>query len=53
MNGKSLLEHIAVIHDPRQSWKIEHTLTDIIFLMVAAVIAGAEGHVFNMFIAQI
>ena len=43
MNGTSLLEHISIIRDPRQSWKIEHKLTDIIFLMVAAVIAGAEG----------
>jgi predicted transposase YbfD/YdcC len=43
MEEKSLLEHISVIRDPRQSWKIEHSLTDIIFLMVAAVIAGAEG----------
>ncbi|UTT85779.1 ISAs1 family transposase [Vibrio pelagius] len=43
MTGSSLLEHISVISDPRQSWKVEHKLTDIIFLMVAAVIAGAEG----------
>lgn len=43
MTGASLLEHISVISDPRQSWKVEHKLTDIIFLMVAAVIAGAEG----------
>ncbi|TKF96007.1 transposase family protein, partial [Vibrio sp. F13] len=32
MNGLSLLDHISVIRDPRQAWKIEHTLTDIIFL---------------------
>ncbi|WP_133154646.1 ISAs1 family transposase, partial [Vibrio splendidus] len=43
MNGLSLLDHISVIRDPRQAWKIEHTLTDIIFLTIAAVIAGAEG----------
>ncbi len=43
MDEKSLLEHISVIRDPRQSWEIEHSLTDIIFLMVAAFIAGAEG----------
>nr|PMK18712.1 hypothetical protein BCU05_17375 [Vibrio sp. 10N.261.54.C3] len=41
MNGLSLLDHISVIRDPRQAWKIEHTLTDIIFLTIAAVIAGA------------
>uniref|UniRef100_UPI0011130EA2 transposase family protein n=1 Tax=Vibrio anguillarum TaxID=55601 RepID=UPI0011130EA2 len=43
MNGLSLLDHISVISDPRQAWKVEHSLTDIIFLMVTAVIAGAEG----------
>ncbi len=39
MNGLSLLDHILVIRDLRQAWKIEHTLTDIIFLTTA----GAEG----------
>lgn len=43
MNGLSLLRHILVIRDPRQAWKIEHTLTDIVFLTIAAVIAGTEG----------
>ncbi|WED24147.1 ISAs1 family transposase [Vibrio sp. JC009] len=43
MNGLSLLDHISIIQDPRQAWKIEHKLSDIIFLTVAAVIAGAEG----------
>ena len=37
------MDHISVISDPRQAWKVEHSLTDIIFLMVTAVIAGAEG----------
>ncbi|CAK2011465.1 hypothetical protein VCRA2122O12_360030 [Vibrio crassostreae] len=39
MNGLSLLDQISVIRDPRQAWKIEHTLTDIIFLAISAVIA--------------
>ncbi len=43
MNGLSLLDHISVIRDPRQAWKIEQTLTDIIFLTITAVIADAEG----------
>lgn len=43
MNGKSLLGHISIIQDPRQSWKASHTLVDIVFLTVTAVIAGAEG----------
>ncbi|GGB51870.1 hypothetical protein GCM10011502_26280 [Oceanisphaera marina] len=43
MNGLSLLDHLSVIRDPRQQWKIEHKLADILFLTVAAVIGGAEG----------
>ncbi|CAK2196590.1 hypothetical protein VCRA2111O136_110159 [Vibrio crassostreae] len=34
--------HISVIRDPSQAWKIEHTLTDIVFLTISAVIAGDE-----------
>ncbi len=43
MNGLTLLNHISVISAPRQAWKVEHLLTDIIFVMVTAVIAGDEG----------
>ena len=43
MNGLTLLDHISIIKDPRQKWKVEHTLSDILFLAVVAVIAGAEG----------
>ena len=43
MNGLTLLDHISLIKDPRQVWKVEHALADILFLCVAAVIAGAEG----------
>ncbi|MGR5165292.1 transposase family protein [Vibrio owensii] len=43
MNGLTLLNHISVISDPRQAWKVEHLLTDIISVMVTAVIAGDEG----------
>jgi predicted transposase YbfD/YdcC len=43
MNGLSLLDHFSVIQDPRQTWKVEHTLSGIIFLTIAAVISGAEG----------
>ena len=43
MNGSSLLDHISIIRDPRQQWKIEHKLTDIIFLSIVAVIGGADG----------
>lgn len=43
MNGLSLLDHISIIHDYRQPWKISHTLSDILFLTIVAVIGGAEG----------
>lgn len=43
MTGLSLLDHISIIKDPRQSWKISHKLADVIFLTVTALIAGAEG----------
>ena len=43
MNGLTLFDHISIIKDPRQTWKVEHCLADILFLCVAAVIAGAEG----------
>ncbi len=43
MNGLTLLNHISFISAPRQAWKVEHFLTDIIFVMVTTVIAGDEG----------
>lgn len=43
MNGLSLLDHITIINDPRQQWKVEHKLSDILFLAIVAVIGGAEG----------
>ena len=43
MVTKSLIDHISIIRDPRQSWKIDHSLTDILLLVVCAVICGAEG----------
>jgi predicted transposase YbfD/YdcC len=43
MNGLSLLQHLAIISDPRQQGKVEHKLSDILFLAIVAVIGGAEG----------
>ncbi|MFD1007487.1 MULTISPECIES: ISAs1 family transposase [Oceanisphaera] len=43
MNGLSLLDHLSIIHDPRQQWKVEHKLSNILFLAIVAVIGGAEG----------
>ena len=44
MNGLSLLDHIFIIHDQRQSWKISYSLTDILFLTVTAVIGNEQGN---------
>jgi predicted transposase YbfD/YdcC len=43
INGLGLLDYISIIKDPRQKCKVEHTLSDILFLAVVAVIAGLEG----------
>ncbi|EFD5372655.1 transposase family protein [Escherichia coli] len=38
-----MMEHISVIPDYRQAWKVEHKLSDILLLTICAVISGAEG----------
>lgn len=38
----SLMQHLSIIPDFRQAWKIRHRLSDILFLTVCAVICGAE-----------
>ncbi|PJE78770.1 hypothetical protein CI610_02276 [invertebrate metagenome] len=43
MNAFNLIDQLSIISDPRQSWKVEHKLSDILLLTVCAVIAGAEG----------
>lgn len=43
MNLEGLMKHITIIPDYRQSWKVEHKLSDILLLTICAVIAGAEG----------
>ena len=43
MNTSNLIEQLATITDPRQSWKVGHKLTDIMLLTVCGVIADAEG----------
>ena len=43
MNGLSLLDLLSIISDPRQQWKVEHKLSNILFLTIVAVIGGAEG----------
>ncbi|RDP88312.1 hypothetical protein C4A43_04118 [Escherichia coli] len=43
MELKKLMEHISIIPDYRQAWKVEHKLSDILLLTICAVISGAEG----------
>ncbi len=42
VNATSLIEHLSILTDLRQPWKIDHKLTDILLLMICAVIGGAE-----------
>ena len=39
MELKKLMEHISIIPDYRQAWKVEHKLSDILLLTICAVIA--------------
>lgn len=43
MENAKLMAHISIIPDYRQSWKIEHKLSDIFLLTICTVISGAEG----------
>jgi len=38
-----LTDHFADIEDPRQASKVTYKLFDVLFLMLTAVISGAEG----------
>jgi predicted transposase YbfD/YdcC len=38
----SLMHHLSIVPDFRQAWKVQHQLSDILFLTVCAVICGAE-----------
>ncbi|WP_247686904.1 transposase family protein [Pseudoalteromonas luteoviolacea] len=43
MSASSLFEHFSSIDDPRQQSKVQHLLSDILFLTISAVIAGCQG----------
>ena len=43
MELKKLMEHISIIPDYRQTWKVKHKLSDILLLTIYAVVSGAEG----------
>ena len=39
---KSLIEHFSALEDPRQAWKVEYPLAEIMLLVLCATLAGAE-----------
>ncbi|PJE77710.1 hypothetical protein CI610_03366 [invertebrate metagenome] len=34
MNAFNLIEQLSIISDPRQAWKVEHNLSDILLLTI-------------------
>ena len=43
--GISLLDHFSTLKDPRQTWKIVYPLPEILLLVLAATLAGADDFV--------
>ena len=43
MNAFSLIEQLGALRDPRQEGKVIHKLSDILLLVICAVIAGCKG----------
>ena len=39
---KSLIEHFSALDDPRQAWKVEYPLPEIMLVVLCATLAGAE-----------
>ncbi|KZW98362.1 transposase, partial [Pseudoalteromonas luteoviolacea] len=39
----NLIEHLSIVEETRSDINQKHDLVDIIFLVVSAIIAGAEG----------
>ena len=44
-SGISLLDHFSVLEDPRQAWKVLYPLPEILLLVLAATLAGADDFV--------
>lgn len=43
--ARSLIEHFSGLEDPRQAWKVEYPLAEIMLLVLCATLAGADGFV--------
>lgn len=39
---RSLLDHFAVVEDPREQWRVAHPLPEVLLLVVCASIAGCD-----------
>jgi predicted transposase YbfD/YdcC len=39
---KSLIDHFSALEDPRQAWKVEYPLPEIMLVVLCATLAGAE-----------
>ena len=44
-SGISLLDHFSALQDPRQAWKVVYPLPEILLLVLAATLAGADDFV--------
>lgn len=40
--GRSLIDHFSALDDPRQAWKVEYPLPEIMLLVLCATLAGAD-----------
>src|SRR5215207_51579 len=43
--ARSLIDHFAVLADPRQSWKVVYPLPEVLLLVLCGTLAGAEDFV--------
>ena len=39
---KSLIDYFSALEDPRQAWKVEYPLPEMLLLVLCATLAGAE-----------
>ncbi len=43
MSSPRLLDHFSALEDPRQSWKVVYPLKEVLLVVLAGVMAGADG----------
>ena len=41
---KSLLDHFAMIEDPREAWRVAHPLAEVLLLVVCATMADCDDY---------